>query len=1236
MADFVVYSTSDTPYQRWQCDLLEQTFQWVGQSGRLICLCSASEHEDLPPSRSSDVAEVVSLPSYMRDEATGDMWGIANKFNSLKAWIDKPAIDGSVMLLDPDMLFFRAVAFDVAPGEVIGQRWVDRNIAQHPIFDRYCRCNRERIDEDFVFMYPYVMHTEEIRRTIDRYIELCYEIRANEGVWEADMYALVIVAAEYGLQVRTEQIAPCNNWPEFNELDTPMVHYPTRFLDREGASIWFKQEYTPSTQKTGQETPWQRPVAVERAASRLEGRVLETLHRYINQQQIELAGADLFYWEKYRNRAPSTPRATDRYLVFNFWPGGFNNLRMSLELAAVLALLLDRTLVLPPRQHYYLLKGESEMGEFFALAELGDAAIPFEEYCRRQGISLDDPIKTVWARIGERAYPADWNVVEHMMVVPRDAERSEYFERYRQGRPLKGFSDEALAAESILFYENLLGNFYLTIYAENRLAEMTAYVAETIHYNPTLFLEAWNVIRHLGDRGYAAIHIRRNDFQYKHLFIDGEAILRNIEGVLRDGETLYVATDADDKGFLAPLAARYRLVFYQDVESLITPHLHYNLIGCIEQLICTRARLFIGNQLSTFSSYIYRMRGYMADIADKRYYDNTNECRPDGTPPALSPSWSAGLASSWEREFPEGWAFQEEEIFVSIASYRDPELVPTITDLLANADRPDRLCVGVCMQDTEGELLAFPFEGHPRVRVLKLPYEEGQGVGYARSLIQRHLFKGERYFMQIDSHMRFAPGWDSDLKGMLGRCAATKPIISSYPHPYTPGDEEGSYLEATLAPRMVYKGFDGNGCMMVIGQDVIEEGDPTPSLWLAAGFLFTYGSWVNEVPYDPKIYFKGEEDSLLIRSYTHGWDLFSPSRNVLFHEYNDVSSDETRSERPLHWEDHGQKFIDYGFLHLLQAGVGIGPERTIEEYQRHFGVDFERRAIAQRTRRGLAGEQPEMVAHSFTLNTEGLERRDDYRTWVFALLDAEGEEIHRDDIYEHAVLNLQNNLYTIDDPELLAKGPTQYVLWPLLHDGTFLERRQEPIEWLRPTGEARTFALNTEGLEPRDDYQTWVFALLDAEGVEIHRDDIYDPAVLGLRNNRYTIDDPVLLAKGPTQYVLWPMLEDGTFLERRQEPIEWLRPKSEEKEGVRFLALNTEGLERRDDYQTWVFALLDAAGEQIHRDDIYDPAVLNLMHNIYTVDDPELLAKGPVQYVLWPMLKDGTFLERRQERIRWL
>ena len=46
---------------------------------------------------------------------------------------------------------------------------------------------------------------------------------------------------------------------------------------------------------------------------------------------------------------------SDRYLISNPDPGGFNNIRLAFENNVAVALLLGRTLVLPPKRNWYLL-----------------------------------------------------------------------------------------------------------------------------------------------------------------------------------------------------------------------------------------------------------------------------------------------------------------------------------------------------------------------------------------------------------------------------------------------------------------------------------------------------------------------------------------------------------------------------------------------------------------------------------------------------------------------------------------------------------------------------------------------------------------------------------------------------------------------------------------------------------------------------------------------------------------
>ena len=90
------------------------------------------------------------------------------------------------------------------------------------------------------------------------------------------------------------------------------------------------------------------------------------------------------------------------------------------------------------------------------------------------------------------------------------------------------------------------------------------------------------------------------------------------------------------------------------------------------------------------------------------------------------------------------------KIFVKIASYRDPELVPTIRDLIAKAKYPENLTFGICWQRDETESLE-EFTNDPRFRVIDVPYYESKGLCWARSKIQK-LWQGEQYTLQLDSH----------------------------------------------------------------------------------------------------------------------------------------------------------------------------------------------------------------------------------------------------------------------------------------------------------------------------------------------------------------------------------------------------------------------------------------------------------------------------------------------------
>ncbi len=317
-----------------------------------------------------------------------------------------------------------------------------------------------------------------------------------------------------------------------------------------------------------------------------------------------------------------------------------------------------------------------------------------------------------------------------------------------------------------------------------------------------------------------------------------------------------------------------------------------------------------------------------------------------------------------------GRASKNDQIFVQIASYRDRECQWTIKDLFEKAKNPDRLQVGVCWQyDPVKDEDCFQVSTRPeQVKMLPYDWREGEGVCWARNQTQQ-LWDGEEYTLQIDSHMRFVPGWDEMMINELAACEADKPVISCNPASYTPPN----HLQLNPLPtvRRVQPFFpDGN----IRGKgeyiDRVPE-KPLNGAFIAAGFVFSRGDIIPEVPYDPYLYFDQEEITYAARLYTHGWDIFSSRTPMLYHFYN---ADPRGSVRPLHWRDvqaadskrlqfmknrgmqrfnHmvGHKWSDDPEVTKELANYGMGRVRTLKQYEEYSGIDFKRKIATDKALR---------------------------------------------------------------------------------------------------------------------------------------------------------------------------------------------------------------------------------------------------------------------------------------------
>jgi hypothetical protein len=114
----------------------------------------------------------------------------------------------------------------------------------------------------------------------------------------------------------------------------------------------------------------------------------------------------------------------------------------------------------------------------------------------------------------------------------------------------------------------------------------------------------------------------------------------------------------------------------------------------------------------------------------------------------------------------------KETIFLSVASYRDQECLPTVESIFLRAKHPERIRVAIvdqveagdkkcsqpelsCDQDPEQVLCKF----RHLIDVLEVPAYQMVGPVFARHLSHR-MYRGEYFSMQIDAHVRFVQNWD--------------------------------------------------------------------------------------------------------------------------------------------------------------------------------------------------------------------------------------------------------------------------------------------------------------------------------------------------------------------------------------------------------------------------------------------------------------------------------------------
>lgn len=390
-----------------------------------------------------------------------------------------------------------------------------------------------------------------------------------------------------------------------------------------------------------------------------------------------------------------------------------------------------------------------------------------------------------------------------------------------------------------------------------------------------------------------------------------------------------------------------------------------------------------------------------------------------------------------------------DKIFISIASYRDKQLIPTIKDCINKAKDPERLVFGLCWQHDEEENLD-EFKNNPNFKILDIDYRESKGACWARNKIQE-FYNGEKFYLQLDSHHRFLNHWDDHLINMINGLKCDKPLLTGYCTVLDVNNDQK--LDNNPLKIVGYENFHSDGNLMLKPHYIDnfkQLNEPIPARFVSGHFVFVNGNWVDECRYDPNLYFHGEEVSLSIRSYTHGYNLFHPHYSIIWHEY-------IRSGNKKHWDDHTKdnpwwdldKRAKKRLRKLLQQEdndenlekYNIGNERSFHDYELYTGIDFKNKKVGTKARTGI---NPHTMTeeewsldfdHKYnivlTWDVAQIESKDDCDFWFFGIEDSENNLIFREDFRIEKDINFMNkNINTKKVTFNSSAYPSHLVIWP--------------------------------------------------------------------------------------------------------------------------------------------------------------------------------------------------------------
>lgn len=274
-------------------------------------------------------------------------------------------------------------------------------------------------------------------------------------------------------------------------------------------------------------------------------------------------------------------------------------------------------------------------------------------------------------------------------------------------------------------------------------------------------------------------------------------------------------------------------------------------------------------------------------------------------------------------------------IFCSIASYRDKQCPLTVADMIEKAKMPHRLVICINQQNDPEDadcLKDYDTKGAV-IKRIKFTDREARGPCWARYLIQQE-WRGEEFFLQVDSHMRFVQDWDQkciDQVNMLPPKSCLTNYVSHFDLDSGKMDMDNGLRGPLTIDNKETSEYDG---FFRVNSEFIKSADkPMLAYGWGACFSFSRSGMLHVAPYDPytPFLFFGEEMDIWARMYTNGWYVYAPSVPICFTNFD-------RSYRPTFWENPDQAPCE--FLSRLRVYHRFGylqdvPEELKNDYEEY-------------------------------------------------------------------------------------------------------------------------------------------------------------------------------------------------------------------------------------------------------------------------------------------------------------